>query len=224
MPALAPYIPTKESLMNNWLTNFSTLISANPSMYGLVAADATAIAAQVAVWTAAYTLCTSPTTKTAANVSAKNTAKVNTLAFIRPYAQQIANNVGVTSANKIALGLNPKTSTPTPITPPNSNPVLSILSMQPGVVNLTYRDSLTSPSSKAKPYGVRSLQLYGMASTTPITNPALIAQCGIFTKSPLQFTYPSGYTPGSTWYFVARWATQKGQTSPYSPIIQVVAT
>ena len=117
MPAVAPYIPAKDAQFDAWLNNFSTLISAAPATYGLVAGDATTIAAQYSSWHAAYLLCTSKSTKTANAVSAKNTAKVTALAIIRPYAQTISNNPGVTSANKIALGLNPKTSTPSPITP-----------------------------------------------------------------------------------------------------------
>lgn len=224
MPALAPYIPNRDTDLDNWLANFSTLITASPSTYGLMASDAVAIASAVAAWAAAYALVTSPATKTATTVAEKNTQKVTVLAIIRPYSQQVANNPGVTSSNKIALGLNPKTSTPSPITPPSSNPVLTILSQNPGIVNLNYRDSATSPTSKAKPYGVKSCQLYGLASVTPITDPTKLAQQATMTKSPFQFSFPPGYTVGQTFYFAAVWQIQKGGQSPWSSIITVVAT
>jgi hypothetical protein len=224
MPANAPYIPTKQALLATWLQNFATLIQASPSTYGLGAGDATNITNANTAWQAAYALVTSPTTKTKTTVGSKNTATVNMLNIIRPYAQQISNNAGVTSANKIALGLNPKTSTPSPITPPASNPVLTILNQNPGIVNLTYRDSATSPTSKAKPYGVKSCQLYGMPSATPITNPESLPQVATMTKSPFQFSFPSGYTKGMTWYFAAVWQIQKGEQSPFSPIITIVAS
>lgn len=224
MPALAPYIPTKEADLNNWLSNFSTLISGSPTTYGLTSTDATNISGTVSDWAAAYALCTSPTTKTASTVAAKDTQKVTTLALIRPYAQQVSRNPGVTSGNKIALGLNPQTSTPSPITPPASNPVLSILSMQPGAVNFTYRDNMTSPTSKAKPYGVTSCQLYGMQSDTVVTDPSVLPQVASLTKSPSQFMFPGGYTPGKIWYFAAKWQIRTGGQSPFSPIISVVAT
>src|SRR5208283_1453904 len=104
MPAVAPYIPAKDSALDAWLANFSTLINASPSTYGLLSSDATTIAAAVLAWHTAYLLVTSTTTKTAQTVSAKNGQRVSVLAVIRPYGQQIANNAGVTSANKIALG------------------------------------------------------------------------------------------------------------------------
>ena len=222
MPSNAPYIPSKDADLDNWAANFATLITASPMTYGLTATDATNINSAVNPWHAAYLLVTQPTTKTAATVSAKNTAKVTMLAIVRPYAQQVSNNPGVTSMNKIALGLNPKTSTPTPITPPNTFPALTLISLNPGVVNMSYRDSQASPSVKSKPYGVKSMQLYGKPSATPITDVSLLPQLGTFTKSPFQLNLPSGYTPGATWYFAAVWQTQKGDQGPASGIMSLV--
>jgi hypothetical protein len=224
MPTVAPYIPPKDGPLDSWSQNFSTLITANPMLYGLTSVDAGNIASPVGIYHTDYGIVTSPTTKTAQAVSAKNTAKVNMLAVVRPYAQTIALNPGVSSANKIALGLNPRTSTPSPITPPSSNPVLTLQYLTPGLLTLRYRDSAASPSVKSKPYGVKSLQLFGTHSLTPITDPTLLPQCGTFTKSPLQFNLPSGYTPGLTWYFAAKWQTQKGLQSPWSPIVNFVVS
>lgn len=224
MPAIAPYIPPKDAQFNNWITNFSTLITASPATYGLMASDAVTIAGVTSTWAAAYALVTSHATKTAMTVSAKNTAKINALAVVRPYSQQISLNPGVTSANKIALGLNPKTSTPSPITAPASNPILGLLSQNPGIANMTYRDSATSPTSKAKPYGVKLIALYGMGSATPITNPNLLPLLTTPTKSPFQFAFPVGYTQGQMWYFAAKWQTQTGKQGPWSAILPVLAT
>ena len=60
-------------------------------------------------------------------VQAKNTERVMVLATCRPYAQAISLNAGVTAGNKIALGVNPRTSVPQPITAPNdqSHPLAS---------------------------------------------------------------------------------------------------
>ena len=61
-------------------------------------------------------------------VSAKNTQRVTMLGIIRPYANFISLNAGVASGDKTALGVNPRTSTPSPITPPTTNPVLYLQS------------------------------------------------------------------------------------------------
>ena len=168
MPGLAPYIPVRDADLNNWLANFSTLITAAPATYGLSTADAATIASEVAAWVAAYTPVTSSSTKTAQAVAIKNTAKVTVISQIRVYAQVVANNPGVTSGNKIALGLNPKTSGPSPITAPTSNPVLVVQSAGHLSIILRYRDSAASPSVKAKPYGAIACQIFGGPSATPI--------------------------------------------------------
>jgi hypothetical protein len=218
MPAVAPYIPPKDAAFSNWFQNFSTLITAAPMTYGLLSSDAVTIAAQYADWIAAYNLVTSPSTKTAQAVSAKNTAKVTALAIIRPYAQQISLNPGVTSGNKIAMGVNPRTSTPSAVTAPVSNPVLTVQSASNLALILRYRDSSSSPSVKAKPYGVTQCRVFGATSLTPITDPTLLPLLATLTKSPGTVTFSPG-SAGKQAYLAAQWATRTGLVSPWSPMV-----
>ena len=59
MPALPPYIPTKEADFTNFLANFSDLISANTPSFGLLPSDAANIAALNSNWADNYTPVTS---------------------------------------------------------------------------------------------------------------------------------------------------------------------
>jgi hypothetical protein len=220
MPALAPYIPTKQALLASWLANFSTLISAGPAAYGLVASDATAIAGMNSSFQAAFLLCTSPTTKSASVVAAKNVSLATILPQIRAYAQTIANNPGVSSAAKIALGLNPKTSTPAQITAPTSNPILSVQALGNLTATLRYRDSAASVSVKAKPFGSVVCQLYALVSLTAVTDPNTLSPIVAMTKSPTIVSL-SAYAAGSQLYLAARWGTRKQLFSPWSPIISL---
>jgi hypothetical protein len=217
MPALPPYIPAKDADLSNWLANFSTLISASPATYGLTSTDAINIAAANTSFQTAYAVVTSPSTKTAATVSAKNTAKVNTLAIVRPYAQQISLNAGVSSADKTAVGVNPRTSTPSPVTPPTSNPILSVRGAGNLSLILSYRDSAASVSVKAKPYGVTSCRIRYVVSATPITDVTVLTGLVHATKSPLTVTFASG-DAGKQCYLAAQWVTRTGGVSPWSPI------
>ena len=219
MPAVAPYIPAKDANLDAWSANFSTLITANPGWYGLLPGDATIIAAAVLAWHIAYLLVTSAATKTANTVSAKNAQRVTMLATVRPYAQNIANNAGVTSANKIALGLNPKTSVPLPITTPTTYPVLTAQSTSTAGTILRFRDSVASPSVKAKPYGVIACQIFAKTSVTPVTDPTTMLLITTTTKSPVTVPLVPISLPAPTAYFAARWITRKGLLGPWSPII-----
>lgn len=218
MPQVAPYIPNRDADLDTWLANFSSLITTSPATYGLVSGDATAIAAAVAAWHAAYLLVTSASTKTAATVSSKNTQKVDVLAMVRPYAQTIALNAGVSSSSKIALGLNPRTSTPSPIAAPTTHPVISLVSAPPLQHVLRYRDEMASPSVKAKPYGAIQVQIYATASATAITNQDLLDFKGVTTKCPTLVAWdPSD--KGMQAYYAARWVTRTGLVGPWSPIV-----
>ena len=146
---------------------------------------------------------TSPTTKTKTTVAAKNVARTNVLNVVRPYAQQIALNQGVTSGNKVALGLNPRTSGPSPITPPASNPILSVQSGSSLALIMRFRDSAASPSVKSKPYGVLACRIFGMQSATPVTDPTLLPFLADATKLPFTQTFGGG-DGGKQWYFAAR--------------------
>lgn len=221
MPSAAPYIPAKDAALDDWMNNFSTLLTASPVTYGLAAGDATSVAAAYASWHAAYLLVTSPTTKTKTTVSAKNTQKVTALAIVRPYAIAISLNAGVSSANKTAIGVNPRTSTPTPIPAPNTSPVLTIDSTSVAGTIVRYRDTTSSPSVKSKPFGVIALQLAATASATVITDPNLLTIQSQETKSPLTLALGSG-AAGKTAYFAGRWITRKGLVGPWSAIVPYV--
>jgi hypothetical protein len=217
MPALPPYIPAKNAALVAWGLNFSTLITAAPATYGLTSGDATAIAAQYTAIAAAYALITSGSTKTASTVSAFNTEKINAIALWRPYAQAISLNAGVTSANKIAVGVNPRTSVPLPITAPATTPILTAQSASTAGIIVRYRDSTASPSVKAKPYGVIGCLIYAKASATVITDPTTLTYEGTQTKSPFTLSLPA--TAGMIVYMSARWVTKKGLIGPWAPII-----
>jgi hypothetical protein len=221
MAALPPYIPSRNANFVAWLANFSTLLTASPSTYGLASGDATTVAAINTAVAAAYALITSGATKTAATVAAYNTEKVNALATIRPYAQLISLNAGVTTGNKIAIGVNPRTSVPIPITAPTTSPSITPVSTSTGGTILRFRDSTSSPSVKAKPYGVTQIQIYAMPSATVITDPTDLAFAEVATKSPLTLALGST-NAGKVAYFAARWQTRKGLLGPWSAIVSYV--
>ncbi len=217
MAALAPYVPNKQLAFNSWALNFSTLITANPPLYGLVAGDAVTIAAEYASWLAAFSPTQSPSTKTPEAVQAKNAARVTLTDQYRVYAQQIVANPGVSTANKVALGLNPRTSTPSPVSAPASNPVLTIQSAANLSLIVRYRDSSASPSVKSKPYGCVGCEIYCVTSATPITDPTLIPFKVRATKTPITITF-AGTDAAKQAYLAARWVTRTALYSPWSPI------
>jgi hypothetical protein len=209
-----PYIPPKDSDLLAWATNFDNLITATPAVYGLVAADATAITAVVAPYQAAQAVVDNPATKTSVTVAAKNTAKQAMLAVVRVYAQTIAHNAGVTDADKLALGLNLPNTSPSPIPAPTSSPILTVIGATPGQLTIRFADSNT-PDKRSKPQGVTQMQLFVQVSTTAGDDPADASFYAAVTKQPfaVDFEVADAGKIATLW---ARWQTRTGLTGPFS--------
>lgn len=113
MPQNPPYIPAQDGLAAPWSDNFSTLLTAAPTDYGLLAGDAVAVAAVVTPWLAAYTAATTPATRTPVTIADKDTARAAMEAVVRPFAVAISQNPVVSDGLKTGIGVTPRILTKT---------------------------------------------------------------------------------------------------------------
>lgn len=213
------YIPSSDSGFDAWLTNFSALLTAAPTTYGLIAGDAVIVAAQQVAYNAAFVTATTPATRTSPTIAAKDAARATALATVRPYAVNISLNAGVADLDKIAIGVTVAKLVPTPVPPPLTVPVLSLVSATHLVQQLAYRDTAT-PTSKAKPPGVTGMEIWRSIGTTASVDPSQADFNGIVTKSPLVQQFQAGDV-GKVVTYWARWVTRGGpggqaQTGPWS--------
>lgn len=220
----APYIPPSDSGFDSWLVNFSTLLTADPTTYGLTSGNATTVAGVTATWSAAYAASTNPATRTAPTVAAKDAARNAATATVRPFAVLISRNAGVTNENKTAIGVNLPNPSRTPVPPPTTTPALSLVSAIHNQMTLAYRDTST-PTSKSKPTGATHLELWQFIGTAPATDPSTAKPLTLATKSPVvigQLTSDAGKTAT----FFGRWSTLSGpggqaQSGPWSAPLSV---
>lgn len=220
----APYIPAKDADFNNWIVNFDTLLTASPTTYGLVAGDATAVAAVTATWTAAYALATNPITRTSPTIADKDAARLAAESLIRPLAVSVSQNGGVANIDKIALGVTVRVTTPTPVPPPSTTPALSLESVIHNLQTLRYYDTST-PLAKAKPAGATGIQIWQGIGTVPAIDPSQCTYIDTWTKSPNNVsTDPADIGKIATYF--ARWSTKSGpggktQTGPWSAPLSI---
>lgn len=224
MAASASYIPPKDADFQSWLLNFSTQLTASPATYGLVAANAVTVAAAYAAWNAAYLLGggtyhlpVNPATKTPETTQAKADARISAESVVRPFAQLISRNAGVLASDKIAIGVNPRTTVPTPIPAPTSFPILSLVGATPWQHTLGSKDS-AAVTGKAKPFGALQLELRCTASATPIVDPEALAFVGLYTKAPFAVNFDVSDV-GKQAYYSGRWITRTGLAGPFSAIV-----
>lgn len=216
------YIPSTDSGFNDWLTNFSTLITADPTAYGLTAGNALDIAAEQTAYNAAYVAATDPGTRTTPTIAAKDSAKADALAVVRPYAIQINNNAAVTNMQRADLGITVRKVTKTPVPAPTSTPALELISATPLIHSLRYSD-VEFPTGKAKPAGSIGVQIYASIGATPSTDPAEASYVGTYTKSPLMIPQLNENVGLMANYF-ARYCTRSGpagvaQVGPWSSLL-----
>lgn len=214
------YIPPQDALFDTWLLNFTTLLTATPIAYGLTAPDAVICAAQYTLWHPLYLAAINPATRTSPAIAAKDGARITAVATIRPYAQLISKNMGVSDALKTGIGVNLPNTVPVPIPPVTTSPILLLQAAAPQQHILQYRDS-TTPTSKAKPFGAVALEVWRAVGTVPAVSPEACTFLGLWTKSPNISSFLVGDVGKVATYF-CRWTTRSGtggvaQPGPWSP-------
>lgn len=213
------YIPSRDSELDPWCLNFKTLIAANPTNYGLVAGDATAITNAFNSWHTAYLAATNPTTRTHATVTTKNEQKANVLTVVRGYAATIRANHAVSDELKIGLGLRIHDTQPTPIPPPSTYPMLTVAGMGQGLQDLRAADQAT-PTKRAKPEGAAGLLLFRAVGVAPITDPTLAGFLSFVSRTEYQSHFISADNGKIATYF-ARWTNAKGEVGPWGPPVSM---
>jgi hypothetical protein len=221
----APYIPSKDADFDSWLVNFSNLLTASPTTYGLVSGDAVIVAGVTTTWSAAYAAATNPGTRTSVTIAAKDAARNNATATVRPYAVSISRNPAVDNGDKVDIGVNLPNPARTPIPAPTTQPALSLRSAAHFQHVLAYRDTST-PTSKAKPFGAVQMELRVTVATGSSSDPEAAKPLTQATKSPVFISWTSPDVGKTATYF-ARWVTKSGpggqaQYGPWSAPFPVV--
>lgn len=209
------YIPARDADFINWSANFETLIAADPTAYGLDAADATAITAADTAWSAAYTAATDPSTRTPSTVAAKDVARQNAEDVMRPFAMQINANPAVTDQQRTDLGLTVRQTSPTPPATPTDVPILTLRSQSQAQLTLDIRATAT-PTSRARPAGTDGAQLVLEKETSPGSGTWEFQDSIQVLDNPANYDLPGG-SAGSSWRARARWfnkAKANGVSNP----------
>lgn len=225
MSSYPPYIPPADAAFDAWLDNFSNLLTANPSDFGLTAPDAAAVAAVYGTWNTAYGIAVDPVTRTSPAIAAKDAARASAEAVVRPFAVQISVNPAVTNANKTAIGVTVRSTTPTPIPPPTDMPELGLQSAIPLEMLMSYK--VPGAVGKSKPFGSIGVEVFRAVGDVPAIDPAQATYNGTFTKSPFRQRF-TAEDQGKTVTYFARFVTRSGpegeaQKGPWSaPLVLTV--
>ena len=215
-------IPSSDSLFLGWLTNYSGLLSASPTSFGITGADASAMASITSQYITSYNLAVNPSTRNAGAVAAKDNYRANAEGRARQLANIIQSNPAITDQQKTDLGLLVRKTTKTPIAPPASSPLLAFIAATPGQHTLRFADQNT-PAKRAKPLNVNALSLwYQIGGTTPPVDTSTMTFAGLQTKNPIGMDLPTAAS-GQTIYYIGKWITRTGLYGPASTVLSAKA-
>lgn len=189
MAANPPYFPSQLAFQQAWLLNFNTLLSAAPITYGLVAGNATAVAAVFTPFNTAYALCLNPATTTSAQRLDRDTKLAACTAVVFPFATNISQNASVTNQNKTTIGVTVRSTVRTVIPPTTDYPIVTLRSQANGVCVFDWVSSVPGPSI-ASPYGYTPRIRTGIHPTLP-TPVGDLQDAGKFTRSPFTKVFPN---------------------------------
>lgn len=215
----AGYLPAKIVSFAAFALNFNTLMTATPAKYGFTAGDAAALNVAYVTFNNAYAVSQNAGTRTSPAIAATQAARNALTVVIRNMARLVQANAGVADADKQALGLPIHDTTPTPTPAPATSPIIGIVAATPGELTATYRDQNSTPQSRAKPVGVKFLEVHMFAGTTAPASEAATPYLMDVTRTPFAIPTQPG-DAGKTAFVYARWKNAKGQVGPWSALSQ----
>lgn len=215
-PAMGDWVPAQDQALDAFATNFDTIITANPTDYGLVAGDATAFNTLRLAFTNGLAAATNPSTRTPATVAAKDTARNAMVALLREDARIAQAYPAITNELLSEAGLPIRDAIPSPIPAPVSSPILSMMQTASLQHTLRFRDSVLS-NPRSKPPGAIAMQLY---VKTTAGAPTQLSDCrfvGQFSRMPAVVDY-DGADAGDLAQYIAVWVTARGLQGPLSAV------
>jgi hypothetical protein len=200
-----------------WSLNFSTRITATPTAYGLVAADATAYATLHTSFATALASC-DPDERNKIATAAKNTARLALKTSARLLAKRVEGTASVTDAQKLELGLNVR-AMPSPIPPPATAPIISITSVMGRTVKIKLKSA--DSADRGKPEGVHGAAVFThVGPTAPATADDWEFQANTGRTS-FTIVFPDTVANGATVWFNAFWFNPRSESGPSAVPISV---
>ncbi len=219
---MADFIPSGDAQLNSFSTNLISVVNASLADYGLVAADTVPITAALGTWTTAFGAVGPAEAVFRATITAKDTAREALIALLRALVKTIQSKPSVTNESKTAIGITVTDTTKTPVAVPTTAPVGLIEQANRLEHSINFAD-VTTPTSKAKPTGVRGCQIWVKIGTTPPASASELQFLATDTRTPYvaQFDIADA---GKTAYYWLRWENTKGETGPWSAVAAATIT
>jgi hypothetical protein len=208
------YIPQKDAELVAWSANFTAGVAANATAWSIPSNEVVELQTANNEFATLHTKADSPA-KTIVIVAEKNAARKKLEGIIRKLAGFRLKNPVISNAQRIALGLHVRDTTPTTIDVPKNRPELGIEVLDVRRLKVVFHDM--GSASKAKPYGINgAVIIWGVLDAPPV-DVTVLTRSVLATRTPhtLEFTEEER---AKTVYVAICWQNEKGQRGPWSEI------
>lgn len=213
-------IPRRDSDLLAFSGNFSAKINADPGMFQLSVGQASAYAALQLIYADSYRVANAPSTNSRANKVAKNEARAALEAETRHLVRIIRANAAVANDDKAKLRIHLPDGHLTPLSPPRSPPVLSVIAVSGQAVRLRLRDK-DSPFRRGKPEGVTGAAVLYTIGPKPPASPSEWRIAGHFSRTLATVNFPPEVAAGESVWLTAYWLSTRAKASPASNAVNV---
>lgn len=206
------FLPTNDNALLTWAQGFAQKITATPTAFGLVAGQATSMTAAVTAFSTVLATANNPATRTRAAIASKDAAKKPLQAMARDLARIINAFPTITNAQRIDLGLTPRSGTISPIQAPDVAPVLDVV----GAIGRTIKIRLRSPDSarRGKPEGVAGVTIFSYVGNTPPADISLYRFEGSTSRTTAEVEFSPMVPAGSQVFLTAFYYNPRGESGP----------
>jgi hypothetical protein len=208
------YIPAKDSELVPWSANFTGQVATNAPAWEIPVSEVADLQAAVNTFATLHAQADSPA-RNAVIVAEKNAAREVLVTKVLALVGFRLKNPVITDAERVALGLHVRDTTPSPVPVPHTRPELDIDVVDFRRLKILFHDM--GSDSKAKPYGVNgAVIIYAVLDASPADHGALTRSL-LATRTPhiLEFTEEER---GKTVYVAICWQNEKGEKGPWSEI------
>jgi hypothetical protein len=213
-------VPTSDAKLAQYATTFNDLGVAAPTDYGLVTAQMTQFTSLYQTYLDAYNAAKADGSRSRMLVQAKDDAKNALVGFARILYAIVQTAPSVTNENKVAIGVTPRSSSRTPVTPPGLSPVVTCVSVTGYTGRYNLRDRQTG-SGRRKPANAKGALILSFVGENPPTSDdtrwKIEGQTG---KNSFLVQFPETVTPGTKCWVTAMWYSPSGEYSPACPPVQ----
>lgn len=211
MPTNFP--PAREADLVTFTQNFAAKITATPTTYALVAAQATAYTTLSTAFISAYNVAQADATRSPMNVNLKNTAKHNLLVNLRMLCKIVQNAPTTTNAMRLDLGIPQRGTTPTPIPAPSLAPGLVVTQSVNRTVSVRLFDP-ANPKKTAKPAGVTGVTAFSYVGAAAPSDINLWKFEGNSSLMKFDVAFASTVPSGATVWLTAFFFNNRKQSGP----------